>query len=302
MPTARARRFSAINLLILLGGLAATGLLLYPTAADWFSDLQHAQANAQYTQHLAAAPDETRASLLAEADAYNAALPTGRVRDPYSTASTAPGLDPAEYFRQLDVGAAGVVARVRYERLGVDLPVSLGTDQDVLRKGVGHLFGSSLPVGGAGTHSVLTAHSGAPYAALFDPIHAARVGDIITVDVAGRHLQYRVTGTQTVRPDDTRSLRVEDGQDLLTLLTCTPIGVGSHRLLVHAERIVAAEPTRTSSGTVPAGSEPRPWETLIGAWWIPAFLAAGAILWALVPPLLWRRPRTGDGPASAAGP
>ncbi|MFD6055137.1 class C sortase [Agromyces sp. NPDC060279] len=295
--TTGARRFSGVNLLIFLLGMTAIALLLFPTAANWLSTIHHDEANARYTQQVTGHRESGAVDrLLAEAEAYNAALPTGQLRDPYTTTSTAPGLDPARYAAQLDLGADGVVARVRYPRLGIDLPVYLGTGADVLRKGVGHLFGSSLPVGGASTHSVLTAHSGAPYATLFDPIHDARPGDLITVEVGDRRLVYRVTGTETVRPDDTSSLGIQPGTDLLTLLTCTPIGVASHRLLVHAERVPDDEP---AAERVELDREPGAGllEAVLTACWMPAALVAAAGLWSLVPPVRTRRRGgTGDEP------
>lgn len=117
----------------------------------------------------------------------------------------------------------------------------MGTDDDVISRGAGHLYGSSLPVGGPSTHSVRTAHSGLAHAALFAPILRADLGDMFTVEVLGEKHYYRVDQIRTVSPNDTRALQVIEGRDLVTLITCTPVGVNSHRLLVTGVRVPAPE-------------------------------------------------------------
>ncbi len=280
----RNRRLSIPSLLLFVFGVVAVGLLLYPTAANWFSTIGHNNATTEYIRNTIDEQQSGRAQrLLEDADRYNASLPHGTVRDPYSTSSTAPGLDAAAYRGQLADDHGAVVARLRYPRLNIDLPVYRGTSAEVLRRGVGHLFGSSLPVGGSGTHAVLSAHSGAPYAGLFDPVHDARVGDRIEIDVLGRHLVYGVTSIETVEPDDTESLRIEDDRDRLTLLTCTPIGINTHRLLVHAERVDPGDlPRGSSTAVVPAPPTGFLWAD---AWWMPVLLAAMGVLWYLIRPL-----------------
>jgi len=280
-PSRRGRRWTTAPVAIVVGGLVGLALLLFPVAADWVSTIGHDRAIAGYLERGAELRESGRADeLLAAAEAYNRALPDGPLLDPYSVAVADTDAGPERYRDQLQVGAGGVVARVTVPRLGIDLPVELGADERVLRRGAGHLPGSSLPVGGAGTHSVLTAHTGAPYAALFTPLHEARPGDVIEVEVLDRRLRYRVTTLETVRPDETASLARRPGEDLLTLLTCTPIGVNTHRLLVHAERMPDEAPASSNESGVAADPGAGDWlPTALGAWWIPAFLlgAAGVV-------------------------
>jgi len=119
----------------------------------------------------------------------------------------------------------------------VNLPVYHGTRDDTLQKGLGHLFGTALPVGGLGTHAVITGHTGIPTATLFDDLIDVQVGDSIYLSTFGEKMKYRVYDTEVVLPDEVESLDAQTGRDLITLITCTPYGINSHRLLVHAERV-----------------------------------------------------------------
>ena len=175
------------------------------------------------------------------ADAYNATLASGLVIDPF--AGTGPGGAPWEldddarlYLSMLDVGGDGVMGTVTIPDLDVALPIYHGSTESVLRRGAGHIYGSSLPVGGAGTHAVLAGHSGIPGARLFNDLERLAAGDVFKVSAAGREAYYRVSGSKVVDPEDVGTLGVGGGRDLLTLVTCTPVGVNSHRLLVYAER------------------------------------------------------------------
>ncbi len=158
------------------------------------------------------------------------------------------------------------MAELTYPKLGMSLPIYHGTADEVISSGVGHLKGSSLPVGGPSTRSVLTSHSGLVHAELFTRLPEAEEGDVFHVSVQGEAFYYRVNAIETVLPHQTSSLMVVNGQDLITLITCTPIGVNSHRLFVHAERIDApasnAERALAGDGLV-AGFP----------WWIVLFLA-----------------------------
>lgn len=176
-----------------------------------------------------------------------------------------------------------------YPRLDVDLPIYHGTSPAVLRKGAGHVFGSSLPVGGAGSHAVVTSHSGYLHK-LFDDLHEARRGDVFAIDVLDQVLYYEVDRIETVLPDQTASLGIEPGQDLVTLVTCTPIGVNSHRLLVRGHRVDAPADPPAQTRLVGPGTE-RAWAAF--PWWLVVLLAGGGTASAVV--LRLQRPRGSAG-------
>lgn len=199
---------------------------------------------------------------------------TGTLSDPFAT-SGAPVKSvsdaDADYQSQLSIPADGIMATVSYPRLGISLPIRHGTSLPTLAAGAGHLYGTSLPVGGESTHSVISAHTGLADRLMFDRLSLGegRIGDAIYVEVLGETLAYKVTGIRTVTPDDVSSLRIERGRDLLTLVTCTPYGVNTHRLLVTAERASIPDevPAREDTPSDASGSV--------------ATVAIGA-LWALV--------------------
>jgi sortase A len=215
------------------------GLVLYPQAADWFSSISHNSQLSGYAQDVEQLEPSERTKVLDRAREYNSRIPTGQLRDPYSAQApaTTPGGQLKDYQSQLNVANDEVIGRLRYPSLKIDLPIFHGTSDDILAKGVGHLYGSSLPVGGPGTHSVLTSHSGIPNAELFNPLHSAKTGDIFSTEVMDHTFLYKVNKIEVVKPDDISSLKITPREDQITLITCTPIGVNSHRLLVHASRI-----------------------------------------------------------------
>lgn len=229
------RRFVTMMVVAAIG----LGLVLYPQAADWFSSISHNNQLSGYAQEVEQLEPSARTKVLDRAREYNSRIPAGQLRDPYSAHAPAPALEGQlrDYQSQLNVANDEVIGRFRYPSLNIDLPIFHGTSDDVLAKGVGHLYGSSLPVGGPGTHSVLTSHSGIPNAELFNPLHSAKTGDIFSTEVMDHTFLYKVDRIEVVKPDDISSLKIIPGQDSVTLVTCTPIGVNSHRLLVHASRI-----------------------------------------------------------------
>lgn len=168
------------------------------------------------------------------------------------------------------------MARLVIPEIDVDLPVLHGTDPAALIQGVGHIFGSSLPVGGESTHAVLTAHSGYVNATLFDELHRLDVGSEMTVHVLGETLVYRVEEILEVLPDQSDSLQVSEGRDLLTLITCTPVGVNTHRLLVRGERVENSEVVERAAAVAAA-----PPVSPGFPWWAVAILATGLASYSL---------------------
>lgn len=211
-------------------GIAALGLLLYPLVGELLNEKYHSDVETVYT---AAIADTDNAELIAQREAaerYNAML-SGAATITEGGASA----PPLAYAQQLTVG--GVMAYVDIPKINVYLPVQHGTDADTLERAVGHVVGTSLPVGGSSTHAVLSAHSGMASSKLFSDIDQLAEGDTFYIHVLGEVLVYKVDTINTVLPTDTSLLQIEDGKDLVTLVTCTPFGVNTHRLLVRGHRV-----------------------------------------------------------------
>lgn len=271
-PVGRDRLRSAIIMAVIMVGL---GILLYPTTADWFSRLSHNNEISQYRQDVATSTPAERSEALRLADEYNSRMPRGPLRDPYAYESADADTDAgyAAYEQLLQVSDSGVIGRVKFAEAGIDLPIYHGTDDDVIAKGAGHLYGSSLPVGGPSTHSVLTAHSGLPSAELFTPLHDVSEDDEFWIEVLGERHWYRVDNIEIVEPDDLSKMQIIEDKDFVTLFTCTPVGVNSHRLLVRGER-TEAPPTMVGEmqSDVTAGFP----------WWALIFVAGTAATWFLL--------------------
>ena len=216
--------FTAIALFVV-----ALGLLLYPLIGELMSEKYHSDVETTYT---AAIEDTDDAELTAQrqaAEQYNAMLANATISE---RGASAP---PLAYAEQLTVG--GVMCYVDIPKINVYLPVQHGTNAETLEKSVGHVVGTSLPVGGNSTHAVLSAHSGMASSKLFSDIDQLEKGDTFYIHVLGEVLAYRVDSINKVLPTDTSLLQIEDGEDFVTLVTCTPFGVNTHRLLVRGHRV-----------------------------------------------------------------
>ena len=235
-------------LLAAVCGVAALGLMLYPLAGELVSEKYHSDVETTYT---AAIEDTDAAELTAQREAaeqYNAMLSgTASISEGEASAS------PLPYAEQLTVG--GVICYIDIPKINVYLPVQHGTGAETLEKSVGHVVGTSLPVGGSSTHAVLSAHSGMASSKLFSDIDQLTEGDTFYIHVLGDTLAYKVDAIHTVLPTDTSLLQIEDGKDYVTLVTCTPFGINTHRLLVRGHRVpytpeqdvVAVETQKTAS-------------------------------------------------------
>lgn len=229
-------------------GVAALGLMLYPLVGELLSEKYHSDIETAYT---AAIEDTDKTELTAQrqaAEQYNAMLSgTAAITEGGASAP------PLPYAEQLTVG--GVMAYVDIPKINVYLPVQHGTDAETLERAVGHVVGTSLPVGGSSTHAVLSAHSGLASSKLFSDIDQLAVGDTFYIHVLGEVLAYKVDTINTVLPTDTSLLQIEDGKDQVTLVTCTPFGVNTHRLLVRGHRIpYTPEQATTAAAEKPAAS------------------------------------------------
>lgn len=211
-------------------GAVALGLLLYPLVGELLNEKYHSDVETTYTEAIADTDDAELTAQREAAEQYNAMLS--------GTASISEGgadAPPLAYAQQLTVG--GIMAYVDIPKINVYLPVQHGTDAETLERAVGHVVGTSLPVGGSSTHAVLSAHSGMASSKLFSDIDQLATGDVFYIHVLGEVLAYEVDAIHTVLPTDTRLLQIEEGKDYVTLVTCTPFGINTHRLLVRGHRV-----------------------------------------------------------------
>ena len=211
-------------------GVVALGLMLYPLVGELLNEKYHSDVETTYTAAIADTDDAEIVAQREAAQQYNAML-SGAATITEGGASA----PPLAYTEQLMVG--GVMAYVDIPKIGVYLPVQHGTDADTLERAVGHVVGTSLPVGGSNTHAVLSAHSGMASSKLFSDIDQLAEGDTFYIHVLGDTLAYKVDAIHTVLPTDTSLLQIADGKDLVTLVTCTPFGINTHRLLVRGHRV-----------------------------------------------------------------
>ena len=211
-------------------GVMAVGLLLYPLIGELVSEKYHSDVETTYTAAIEDTDDTELTAQREAAEQYNVML-SGTMTISEGGASA----PPLAYAEQLTVG--GVMCYIDIPKINVYLPVQHGTDAETLERAVGHVVGTSLPVGGSNTHAVLSAHSGMASSKLFSDIDQLEKGDIFYIHVLGEVLAYEVDAINTVLPTDTSLLQIEDGKDLVTLVTCTPFGVNTHRLLVRGHRV-----------------------------------------------------------------
>ena len=210
-------------------GIAALGLMLYPLVGELLSEKYHSDIETVYTAAIENTDDTELTAQRQAAEQYNAMLFGAAIAEGGASAP------PLAYAQQLTVG--GAMAYVDIPKINVYLPVQHGTDADTLERAVGHVVGTSLPVGGESTHAVLSAHSGMASSKLFSDIDQLAVSDTFYIHVLGEMLAYRVDAIHTVLPTDTSLLQITDGKDYVTLVTCTPFGVNTHRLLVRGHRV-----------------------------------------------------------------
>ena len=216
-----------ILVLIFLLGLC---ILLYPIVSNWWNGKVQTQVIDDYEMVTQKIKTEDYSEYFEKADAFNQKLL--EMRDPmYHTK------DLTEYNDILKVPGTDVMGYLDIEKLRVALPIYHSTSQDVLSVGVGHIEGTSVPVGGAGTHCALSAHRGLPSSKLFSDLDQMEIGDLFTIKVLDRLLTYQVDDIQIVLPKDVDKLTIERGKDYVTLVTCTPYGINTHRLLVRGTRV-----------------------------------------------------------------
>lgn len=220
--------------------LVAIGILCfsYPVVSTLVNNHAAKELSIEYDKLNKEKPKENRAEILRKAREYNARHKAIISADPYNGNNDY--MDTPEYkeYEKVLSEPMGIMGIVKIPKIGVRLPIYHGTTQDTLAMGAGHLYGTDLPVGGKSRHTVVTAHTGMPDATMFDDLNTLKKGDYFYFDVQGKTLRYRVFRINVVEPNDIRLLRREKGRDLATLITCTPYGINTHRLLVTGYRVL----------------------------------------------------------------
>lgn len=263
-------------ILVLVVGLS---LVLYPTISDWWNSRHQTRAIATYSQSVAALDAASYDKIWEDARAYNAAL----LEKPNRYSMTEEEL--AEYSAQLNVAGNGIMCYIEIPSLDCTLPVYHGTDEAVLQVAVGHIEISSLPVGGKGTHCVLSGHRGLPSAKLFTNIDQLTKGDRFNLHVLDETLTYEVDQILTVLPENVGALEIDPDEDYCTLVTCTPYGINTHRLLVRGHRVeTEIEPEKV---TVRVISEAQ----IVDMWLAAACFAAPVLLILLIALMIGPRKR-----------
>lgn len=239
-----------VIVVIAVGGLGAG---LYPMSSQWLSSYNQSLIIADYTSGIGDL-DPAAIEQLRLAHEYNEALTSGVALAANSHVPEGEGQLNAEvtdYWELLRGNDEGLMGRVRVPSIEVDLPVYHGTSENTLLQGAGHLEGSHLPVGGESTHSVITAHRGLANSRMFTHLNRVGIGDTFTLEILGEVLTYRVVETKVVNPEETDTIRPVIGRDLVTLVTCTPLGVNTHRILVTGERIPTPASDLDAAGGAP---------------------------------------------------
>ena len=230
----RRKKFSTVIVVLVI--IAGLSFILYPTVSNFLKSMAYHRAIDEFVAIVENIDEETYDDIMAAAIAYNEKLLIrGNVRTPLTEE------EQVEYNELLKIDSSGIMGYIVIPKINASLPIYHGTSEAVLQSGIGHLDGSSLPIGGAGSHSVLSGHRGLPSAKLFTNIDQLVIGDTFTVRVRKEVLTYEVDEIKTVLPSEVNSLQIVEGEDYCTLLTCTPYGVNSHRLLVRGHRIPTPE-------------------------------------------------------------
>ena len=272
------KKFTVLLIFFLFAGLS---LLLYPTISDWWNSMHQSRAIANYMEDVVELDDETYDLIWQQARQYNAALS----RDNSRFTPTEEQLQ--DYAEVLNVSGNGIMGYVEIPKINVMLPVYHGTDEAILQVAVGHIVGSSVPVGGSGSHCVVSGHRGLPSAKLFTDLDQMEVGDTFLLHVLDEVLTYEVDQIVVVLPEDVSELAIQEGEDLCTLVTCTPYGVNSHRMLVRGHRVETEETTQDTPVRIMADAvrvDPTMVALIIGG-----FLLAIILLFVLVNPFKRKR-------------
>lgn len=225
------KKYIAFGLLFLIG----LSILLYPLISDKWNRYRDSELINQYDTAVANDTVSPKIEdMFLAAREYNEQIKEESIPDAFSIRD---GITDETYEALLNIGSDGMMGYVEIPVIGENIPIYHYTTEESLKKGAGHLFGSSLPIGGENTHAIISAHRGLPSAKLFTDLNLVEEGDVFYIHVLNKTLAYQVDQILTVKPEETESLGIQDGEDLVTLVTCTPYAVNTHRLLVRGHRI-----------------------------------------------------------------
>ena len=244
---------------LLLGiflGLFSLGLTLYPLISNYVSEKNKSNILTEYTDTVDELEDDNIQDLLAAAQTYNHTLMPGALSTESAFSRAGQALAAENYYTLLNIGADGIMGYIEIPKIAIYLPIYHGTESDVLDRGVGHLIGSSLPIGGESTHTILTGHSGMAKEKMFSDLDQLQTGDVFYLHVLDQTLAYEVDQTKIVLPENTDYLGIEKDEDYCTLVTCTPFGVNTHRLLVRGHRVEYTESTEERMQETDNSAEP----------------------------------------------
>ena len=213
-------------------------VLLYPSISNYYNQKVQSEAVSSYEKLLSSYKDTDYTEIFNKAYEYNKKLL--KVKNPLINYD-----EVKNYNKILDINNNGMMGYIEIKKIGIELPIYHGTNNDVLSKAVGHIEGTSLPVGGIGTHSVLSAHRGLPSSKLFTDLDKLEIGDTFEITILNQKLTYEVDKIEIVKPTQTKSLAIDSNNDYVTLMTCTPYGINTHRLLVRGKRIENIEEKKT---------------------------------------------------------
>ena len=227
-----------IGLIFIIG----LGIMLYPIISNLY--IEHHQGNIidEYNKTVESMPDDTLDKEREKAEGYNKML-TGNmvITDPFDPEAQKKLEENSDYYNILNIGNDNIIGYIKIPKINVSLPIYHGTSEDVLKRGVGHLQNTSFPIGGEGTHAVLSGHTGLSSAKLFTDLDKLEEGELFFIEVLGEKLAYKIDQIKIVEPSETSDLVIKSGEDYVTLVTCTPYGINSHRLLVRGTRVPYTE-------------------------------------------------------------
>ena len=270
--------------------LLALGITLYPLISTWYNERHQSEIHTHYVEVVENADKSEIITARKKANKYNASIVPGAMIEESFTQEAM--LAAAEdYDNQLNLGGDGIMGYVEIPLIKVNLPIYHGTDSETLDAGIGHLLGTSLPVGGNSTHTVLTAHSGMANQKLFSDLDKLKKGDVFYLRVLDENLAYQVDDINTVLPHESELLEIAEGEDYCTLVTCTPFGVNTHRLLVRGSRIPYEEAEEIVEEQIQ--TEDLPTSTWVEQYILGLFYGSGVVILMGVTYLIYRFRRRG---------
>lgn len=270
--------------------LLALGITLYPLISTWYNERHQSEIHTHYVEVVENADKSEIITARRKANEYNASIVPGAIIEESFTQEAM--LAAAEdYDNQLNLGGDGIMGYVEIPLIKVNLPIYHGTDSETLDAGIGHLLGTSLPVGGNSTHTVLTAHSGMANQKLFSDLDKLKKGDVFYLRVLDENLAYQVEEINTVLPHESELLEIAEGEDYCTLVTCTPFGVNTHRLLVRGTRIPYEEAEEIVEEQIQF--EEKPTSTWMEQYLLGLFYGSGVVIAAGIVYLIYRSKKRG---------